>query len=87
VELAIRVGSPMIVAGLRRSSAEELRGGAKRFAMVFNPVPYRPDPGAEAKEEARRLTDELNAGLGDMILQAPEQWFWIHRRWKSEGQR
>ena len=79
VELAIRVGSPMIVVGLRRG------GGGKRFTMLFSPEPLRPNPEADPKEETRRLTDALNAGLGDMIRQAPEQWFWIHRRWKSVG--
>ncbi len=81
VELAMRVGSPMVVAGLRRVSGE----GGRRFRMVFNPEPYRAAPGADGKEEAKRLTDALNAGLGDMILGAPAQWFWIHRRWKTDA--
>jgi KDO2-lipid IV(A) lauroyltransferase len=87
VELAIRVGCPMIVAGLRRNGGAERKAGAKRFTMLFNPEPYRPDPEADPEAEARRLTDALNAGLGEMILQAPEQWFWIHRRWKNKGKK
>ncbi len=48
--------------------------------------PYRANPDApDEKAEARRLTDDLNAGLGELIMQAPEQWFWMHRRWKNEG--
>lgn len=79
VELSIRTGSPMVVMGLRRG------GSGKRFTLLFNPAPLRPNPDAEAEAETRRLTDALNADLGEMIMQAPEQWFWLHRRWKSEG--
>ncbi len=85
VELAIRAGSPLVTAVLRRNTGRHAVPGGRRFTLVFNPVPYRPDPGAEAGAEARRLTDALNDGLSGMILSAPEQWFWLHRRWKSVG--
>ena len=79
VELSIRTGSPMVVVGLRRG------GSDKRFTLLFNPRPHRPNPDADTEQETCRLTDALNEDLGNMIMQAPEQWFWIHRRWKSEG--
>jgi KDO2-lipid IV(A) lauroyltransferase len=63
-------------------------GGGRRFTLTEDGETYRADPDApDAKAEARRLTDALNAGLGRMIMQAPEQWFWIHRRWKNVGQK
>jgi KDO2-lipid IV(A) lauroyltransferase len=33
-------------------------------------------------EQIRRNTREYNAALERMILRHPEQWFWVHRRWK-----
>lgn len=83
VELAVHSGCPMILGGLRRG------GGAdgKRFVLVHDPETFRADPRADEKAEVRRLTDALNDGIGRMIMQAPEQWFWIHRRWKSAGKK
>ncbi len=79
VELAIRTACPMIVFGLRRG------GSDKRFTVFMSEQTYRAAPDADPGEETKRLLDAVNACLGDMIMQAPEQWFWIHRRWKSEG--
>lgn len=33
------------------------------------------------------MTQHLNESLGRRILRNPDQWFWIHRRWKPERQR
>lgn len=32
------------------------------------------------------MTQNLNNSLGNRILRNPDQWFWIHRRWKPERQ-
>ena len=34
-------------------------------------------------EEIRRNTREYNAALERLILRHPEQWYWVHRRWKA----
>jgi lauroyl/myristoyl acyltransferase len=34
-------------------------------------------------EETRRNTRAYNAVLERLILRHPEQWWWMHRRWKS----
>jgi len=39
------------------------------------------DPG----EAIRRNTRAYNAALERMLLRHPEQWIWMHRRWKIEG--
>ena len=36
----------------------------------------------DAGEAIRRNTREYNAALERMILRHPEQWSWVHRRWK-----
>ncbi len=82
IELAVRTGCPMLLAGMRRN------GSGTRFTLLQDGKTYRANPdAADAKAEVRRLTDDLNAGLSAMIMQAPEQWFWIHRRWKNEGRK
>ena len=82
VELAMRTGSPMIVVALKRGGEN-----GRLFTLLYGREPIRPDPEAEPEAETRRMVDALNAELGKLILEAPDQWFWIHRRWKSEGKR
>jgi KDO2-lipid IV(A) lauroyltransferase len=38
---------------------------------------------ADAGEEIHRKTREYNAALERLILRHPEQWYWVHRRWKN----
>ena len=38
-----------------------------------------------ANEAIRATTRAFNAALERMILRHPEQWYWVHRRWKSAG--
>jgi phosphopantetheine--protein transferase-like protein len=44
--------------------------------------PLKPEAGADAGDEIRRNTRAYNAALERMILRHPEQWYWVHRRWK-----
>ncbi len=37
----------------------------------------------DTNEAIRRNTRAYNAALERMILRHPEQWFWVHRRWKG----
>ena len=43
------------------------------------PLLAAPDAGAEI----RRNTRAYNAALERLILRHPEQWYWVHRRWKN----
>jgi KDO2-lipid IV(A) lauroyltransferase len=38
----------------------------------------------KAKDEVREITRLYTAALEQAIRRAPEQYFWVHRRWKSE---
>lgn len=81
IELAIRTGAPFFVAAIMRNES----GTGKRFSYVFSPVVFRSDPEADTQAEIRRFADGMNEELGKLIMKAPDQWFWIHRRWKSDG--
>ena len=37
----------------------------------------------DKKEDIRRTTQQLNKMLEDYIRRYPEDWFWLHDRWKS----
>ena len=39
------------------------------------------------QEEVRRLTEAMTAEFEMKILAHPEQWFWMHRRWRHPGRR
>jgi KDO2-lipid IV(A) lauroyltransferase len=38
---------------------------------------------ADVGTEIRRNTRGYNAALERLILRHPEQWYWVHRRWKN----
>lgn len=78
VELAVRLGTPIVVTAAVREP-----GSASAFAMRHFPEAIRARPGADPAEETVRLTNLLNDCLGTLVREAPEQWFWVHRRWKT----
>ena len=49
--------------------------------------PLAPISCAEVGEEIRRNTRAYNAALERLILRHPEQWYWVHRRWKRADPR
>ena len=76
IEMAIRTGAPLFVGAMVRT------GGACTFTMIGKRV-HRPRPDADAEEEKTRLLTEINEDLSEIIRDYPEQWIWIHRRWKT----
>ena len=77
--IALATGSPVLPA----SSWREADG---RHVLRFEaPVPVVEH---ENTNEAIRLTTRaFNAALERLILRHPEQWYWVHRRWKAAGGR
>ena len=77
--LALSTGAPVVPA----ASWREPDG---RHVLRFEePVP--PIEGGNAGQEIRRTTREYNAVLERLILRHPEQWYWVHRRWKHVTQK
>ena len=60
------------------------RDPARKFHHVlrFGP-PLQIDPGAPRDEEVARVTRRCNEELEKAIREAPDQWMWFHRRWKT----
>jgi Kdo2-lipid IVA lauroyltransferase/acyltransferase len=77
--LALEHRVPMLVMGVRKV-AEPMR-----YRIVIEdhilPEEYDGRPGA-----VRELTQRFTAALERVVRQAPEQYFWLHRRWKHQPQ-
>jgi KDO2-lipid IV(A) lauroyltransferase len=74
---AIRFGAPVFACVARR-----LPGAGVRYEVSGTRVPVQRTGDLEADVAA--LTAELAARLEASIREAPEQYFWFHRRWKSK---
>jgi KDO2-lipid IV(A) lauroyltransferase len=57
-----------------------IRVGEGRFRLSMREVPLPPGDGEEA---VLALTAELTRGIEEQIRAHPEQWVWMHERWKS----
>jgi len=71
--LAERTGAPVILAALFRMPDGRFR------TRILGPFALR----GSGSERTQALTDDLNRALETMIREHPEQWFWVHRRWKT----
>lgn len=54
----------------------------RKYRLHFEPVPWieHDDP----EEEIRANTAHFNRLIEDHVRRYPDQWFWVHRRWKSQ---
>jgi len=77
--IALTTGAPVVPA----SSWREPDGShVLRFEQPLAPIE---DP--DTNEAIRRNTRAYNAALELMIVRRPEQWWWVHRRWKPWPER
>jgi KDO2-lipid IV(A) lauroyltransferase len=56
----------------------KLRPGGRGFEVIFRP-PLDGFPTGNAVTDARRMNEVIEQGIAEM----PEQYFWVHRRFKS----
>ena len=56
-----------------------------KFAVRFELV-ARPDPQLDKDEDVLRMTEAINESFGRQIRSLPEQWLWMHRRWRPQTQ-
>jgi len=60
------------------------RDPERKFHHVLRFGPPLPvDPRAPREEEVARVTRRCNEELEKAIREAPDQWMWFHRRWKT----
>jgi Kdo2-lipid IVA lauroyltransferase/acyltransferase len=56
-----------------------------KFQLLCVDVIY-PEDYRDSRDPIREITQRFTSGLEKMIRQCPEQYFWVHRRWKSQPQ-
>lgn len=72
-KMAMRFGAPIVPIAVRRL-------GGTRFRVTF----YEPIEQSTSEDKAQALLDtvtHINQWVERRIIEAPEQWFWVHRRW------
>jgi KDO2-lipid IV(A) lauroyltransferase len=72
---ALRTGAALLF-------GESYRQGTGRLKVRFEPVP-RDDLPADRDQAVWELTRRFTARLEEAVRRHPEQWFWMHRRWKT----
>ena len=50
--------------------------------VVYDPVSYTASQESDKQEKIKKMTQKYNDILEDMIRKSPEQWFWMHNRWR-----
>ena len=73
--LAVRTGTPILPLFIRRESDG-------RHRITVEP-PITPPAGAATEEGIVELTRRCTRAIEDAIRQAPEQWLWMHARWRT----
>ncbi len=73
--LAVRLGVPVVPAFIHR-----LPDG-RHHAEVHPPLP---DPGGSSEDRVAALTTAATAAIEAQVRSHPEQWVWMHRRWRTE---
>ena len=53
-----------------------------RYRLVYTP-PIEWTPTGDREQDIARLTQKLTHLIESWVREAPEQWLWIHRRWKT----
>ncbi|HVS38555.1 MAG TPA: lysophospholipid acyltransferase family protein [Gemmataceae bacterium] len=75
--LALEFNTPMVVIGMPRV------GQPMRYRIVAEEV-ILPEEYAGRPDAVRAITQRFTAALERLARRAPEQYFWLHRRWKHE---
>jgi KDO2-lipid IV(A) lauroyltransferase len=72
--LALKYGSPVIPVDVHRE-------GGRIHAILGDPID--PDSVRNDPDPVRKLTQLYTTALEGYVRKHPEQWFWVHDRWKS----
>jgi KDO2-lipid IV(A) lauroyltransferase len=74
-DLVLRTNAPVMVAFC-------LRKPDGVYRVSIDEVSF--EPTGEREVDVVSLTARLTARIEEAIRRAPEQWVWMHRRWKTQ---
>ncbi len=74
--LSLMTGLPVLPAVCQREPGGHFRG------RILPPIP--PELSLAPEEAVIRMTDLYGQALDTLVRNAPEQWIWMHRRWKTK---
>jgi Kdo2-lipid IVA lauroyltransferase/acyltransferase len=74
--LALKTGCPIV-------PARCVLQGNGRYRMVYGPAIAWSSSGRRA-EDAARITQQIASVIEGWVRETPEQWLWLHRRWKTQ---
>ncbi len=75
-KLALRTGSPIFPLFAPWDKA------TGKFKLILSP-PVAVETTGDEEEDVRRLTENLSMIVENYVREYPEQWLWIHKRWKT----
>lgn len=73
-DLAVRTGAALMVGFCQRQP-----GG--RYLLTMKELPV--EPSGDRERDVWKLTETLSSEIEHAIRRAPEQWVWMHQRWKT----
>ena len=74
--IALRTDAPIVPVFIVRE------GRSARHRVHLLPI-LQVERTGEPSEDVRRNTQRFTAVVEDMVRRHPEQWLWMHRRWKT----
>jgi KDO2-lipid IV(A) lauroyltransferase len=75
--LSLRYDAPILVMGAARI-------GSKLWFRAYLEAELDPRDYADSPQAVHQLTQDYTAALEAMVRRHPEQYFWLHRRWKHQ---
>jgi KDO2-lipid IV(A) lauroyltransferase len=78
--LALEYNAAMVVVGVPKV------GEPMRYQIVSEEL-ILPEEYADRPDAVKAITQRYTAALERMVRRNPEQYFWLHRRWKHEPPR
>ena len=72
---ALRTGAPIVPCFI-------IRSGPERHRVCFE-TPIETTPTGDEPADIARITQAYTDVLARYILDYPDHWFWVHRRWKT----